>query len=114
MANVIDVNTNKIKRYDIFKNTIKGDPKINEIKQILANLSVADTSHDIDKKDKGVLGITNDLNSDANIQAIMYKTGIPIEYDSIPSEEEAISSVIDETTFEWIEENKGINTQPTF
>jgi hypothetical protein len=99
----IDVNTNKIKRYDIFKNTVKNDPKINEIKQILANLSVADTSHDIDKKDKGVLGITTDLNNAANIQAIMYKTGIPIAYDEIPSEEEAISSVIKDKSFEWVE-----------
>ena len=78
--------TNKFKRYDIFKNTVKNDPKINEIQKILANLSVADTSHDIDKKDKGVLGITSDLYDAANIQAIMYKTGIPIAYDNIPTE----------------------------
>ena len=104
MAAATYVGTNKIKRYDIFKNTVS-ESEVTAIKQLLANLAVADTSHDIDKKDKGVFGITDNLNDINDIQAKMYKKGIPIHYNSIPSEEESISSVIDKSSFEWMNAN---------
>jgi hypothetical protein len=101
-----------IKSYDIFKNTVKveenGNIKIDttkydKINKILANLSVADTSHDIDKKDKGIPGITGFLKKSTNIYAQMYQEGLPVEYTSgsILDEDQAVGSVIESTSFEW-------------
>jgi hypothetical protein len=96
------VKTNKTKRYDIFKNTLL-DIDVDTITNLLANLSVADTSHDIDKKDKGVPHIKEWLNDDTNIHAKMYKKGIPVPYiGKIFGEEQAISAVIDSSKFNWI------------
>jgi hypothetical protein len=90
-----------LKKYDIFKNVIHDRTKVNAIQTILANLAVGDTSHDIDKKDKGVLGITANLRNSETIQAKMYKAGIPITYNDVLTEEDAISSVVNNATFEW-------------
>jgi hypothetical protein len=104
------VKTNKTKRYDIFKNTVN-ESDVRQIKQLLANLSVADTSHDIDKKDKGIPNITQNLREPNDFQAKMYKKGIPLEYNDIPSEEDSISSVIKKETFEW---EKPAGSNPDF
>jgi hypothetical protein len=96
--------TSPLKMYDIFKNTAKRDVTI--IKQLLANLSVGDTSHDIDKKDKGILGITKKLENRDSIEAKMYQKGIPYDYNyNVPSEEGSISSVIESSSFEWVQNN---------
>jgi len=103
------VQTNNIKRYDIFKNTVTDD-EIENINELLANLSVADTSHDIDKKDKGIPGITGFLQAANNIHAKMYKKGIPVPYTgSILGEDEAVGSVIDRSTFTWMSPVAGTN-----
>ena len=96
--------TSPLKMYDIFKNTVSGGD-VTKIEQLLANLAVGDTSHDIDKKDKGILGITGKLNDDKSIEAKMYQKGIPIPYKfgAVPSEEGAISSVIKSPSFEWVQ-----------
>jgi hypothetical protein len=112
MALVPDSNfstTSPLKMYDIFKNTANGTD-VTIIKQLLANLSVGDTSHDIDKKDKGILGITGKLKTETSIEAKMYQKGIPFPYSYIdlPSEEGSISSVIESPSFEWVQ-----NTPPT-
>ena len=108
-----------IKRYDIFKNTTGGQMIINDvpigvddisyINNLLANLSVADTAHDIDKKDKGILGISGFLGTAGNIYARMYQKGIPVPYntDNILDEESAVGSVIINSSFKW-----GVSTSP--
>ena len=96
--------TSPLKMYDIFKNTVSGDD-VTAIEQLLANLAVGDTSHDIDKKDKGILGITDKLEAPATIEAKMYKQGIPIPYTVIPNEAQSVSSVIKKETFEWVVPN---------
>ena len=93
--------TNKFKRYDIFKNTKYMD-EVDEIKNLLANLAVADTAHDIDKKDKGIPGITGQLGNPSTVQAKMYQKGIPVPYtNNILDEESAVGSVIDNNSFVW-------------
>ena len=96
--------TSPLKMYDIFKNTVK-QADVDTIEQLLANLAVGDTSHDIDKKDKGILGITGKLNDDKSIEAKMYQKGIPRSYKAVPNEEGAISSVIKNSSFEWVVPN---------
>ena len=96
--------TSPLKMYDIFKNTVTG-ADVTKIEDLLANLSVGDTSHDIDKKDKGILGITDKLKTDASIEAKMYKKGIPVSYKAVPNEEGAISSVIKSPSFEWVQKS---------
>ena len=96
--------TSPLKMYDIFKNTVSGGD-VTKIEQLLANLAVGDTSHDIDKKDKGVAGITDKLEEPRTIEAKMYKEGIPIPYTVIPSEATSVSSVISNATFEWVVPN---------
>ena len=96
--------TSPLKMYDIFKNTETAQD-VTKIEDLLANLSVGDTSHDIDKKDKGILGITTKLNDDKSIEAKMYQKGIPVPYKDVPNEEGAISSVIKSSSFEWVVPN---------
>ena len=86
---------NIIRRYDIFKNS-ENSEEIDTISLRLANLAVGDTSHDIDQKTGGIVGITKSLNNEQSTESKMYKNGIPIEYNSIPSEAGAISSVIEQ------------------
>ena len=102
-TDIIFSTTSPLKMYDIFKNTVT-DTDVKYIEQLLANLAVGDTSHDIDKKNKGIPGITDKLKTDT-IEAKMYKQGIPKPYTDIPSEEKAISSVIKKETFEWVVPN---------
>ena len=106
MANVIStMPASPNKRYDMFKNIVPdvGASNANTIpiKQILANLSVSDTSHDIDTKDDGILGITNRIENDKIIKG-MYNDGIPLEFNNIFSEEGSFSMVIDRNSFQWI------------
>jgi hypothetical protein len=94
--------TSPLKMYDIFKNTVN-PADVTKIEQLLANLAVGDTSHDIDKKDKGILGITGKLNDYKSVEANMYIKGIPFPYEVVPNEEGAISSVIKSPSFEWVQ-----------
>ena len=86
----LQLNASHFKMYDIFKNAVGNTTNVNNINIILANLAVGDTSHDIDKKDKGVLGITSKLNDFTTDEAKMYQEGIPVSYITVPSEEIAI------------------------
>ena len=90
---------NIIRRYDIFKNSENSEEIDARISLPLANLAVGDTSHDIDDKDKGISGITNTLEKQSSMESKMYKNGIPIDYNFIPSEAKAISSVIKENVW---------------
>jgi len=90
---------NIIRRYDIFKNSENSEEIDTSISLPLANLAVGDTSHDIDDKDKGIVGITNTLEKPSSMESKMYKNGIPIDYNFIPSEAKAISSVIKENVW---------------
>jgi hypothetical protein len=90
---------NIIRRYDIFKNSENSEEIDTSISLPLANLAVGDTSHDIDDKDKGISGITNTLDKPTSMESKMYKNGIPVDYNFIPSEAKAISSVIKENVW---------------
>ena len=115
MAAVISpMPASKNRSYDIFKNIVPNpaDPNLNTlpIQQILANLSVSDTAHDIDTRDGGIPGIKNHL-QDNTIQKKMYNEGIPLAYTgNIKSEDQTFSDVIDKTTFQWLEHGQEDDT----